>query len=213
MENNLESKEENKESINHQLTTDPPFYKKAINFIWDVIKIIVVSLVIIIPIRIYVIQPFIVEGASMSPNFKHGQYLIIDEISYRFSPPQRGDVVIFHPPSDNITYYIKRVIGLPGETVELRESHIYIYNDEYPNGFRLNETNYLTKSRITQKGKTILKADEYYLIGDNRDNSLDSRRFGPVNITDIKGKVFVRAFPFSEFNFFERPEYNILQTK
>lgn len=184
---------------------------KAVYSIWEFAKIVVISLAIIIPVRVFIVQPFIVEGASMSPNFEDGQYLIIDEISYRFNPPQRGDVVIFHPPTDHATYYIKRIIGLPGETVELRESHIYIYNEEYPEGFRLNEVNYLPQSRVTQMGKTILQNDEYYVVGDNRDNSLDSRRFGPINKDDIKGKVLIRAFPFSEFNIFERPVYNTLQ--
>lgn len=207
-----DNQKENQESFDRSLINDPPFYKQATNFVWEIIKIVAVSLIIIIPIRMYVIQPFIVEGASMSPTFEDGQYLIIDEISYRFSLPQRGDVIIFHPPSDSKTYYIKRVIGLPGETIELREGHIYIYNEEYSEGFRLNEANYLINSRITQKGKTVLKDDEYYVVGDNRDNSLDSRRFGPIGPKAIKGKVLIRAFPVSEFSFFERQEYNILQT-
>lgn len=196
---------------NQPVIKDPSFFAKAVYSIWEFAKIVVISLAIIIPVRVFVVQPFIVEGASMSPNFEDGQYLIIDEISYRFNSPQRGDVIIFHPPTDHKTYYIKRVMGLPGETVELRESHIYIYNQEHPEGFRLNEVNYLAKSRITQEGKTSLQSNEYYVMGDNRDNSLDSRRFGPINNNDIKGKVLIRAFPFSEFNIFERPIYNTLQ--
>lgn len=206
--NNSNSQEESGQSASH---SNPPLFKKAIDFIWEIVKIVAVSLAIIIPVRMYVIQPFIVEGASMSPNFEDGQYLIIDEISYRLAPPRRGDVVIFHPPADKKTYYIKRVIGLPGETVELREGNIYIFNQDQPDGFRLNEINYLIKSRVTQAGKTVLKVDEYYLIGDNRDNSLDSRRFGPVTFGRIKGKVLIRAFPFSEFTFFPRSEYNTSQ--
>jgi len=215
LRNNNDKEEANNqpELINSEpLNSQPSFFKKTFSFVWEVAKIVVISLIIIVPIRVYVVQPFIVEGASMQPNFEDGQYLIIDEISYRFNSPQRGDVAIFHPPTDSKTYYIKRVIGLPGETVELREGNIYIYNDEYPEGFRLNESNYLIKSRITQIGKTSLKDNEYYLVGDNRDNSLDSRRFGPVKIDNIKGKVFVRAFPFDDFGVFERPEYNILSS-
>lgn len=186
---------------------DPPAYKKTLDFIWEIIKIAAVSLAIIIPIRMYVVQPFIVEGASMLPNFSDGQYLIIDEISYRFAPPKRGDVVIFHPPGDNKTFYIKRIIGLPGETVELREGNIYVTNSENSDGFRLNEINYLSKSHVTQIGKTVLGEGEYYLLGDNRENSLDSRRFGPVNADQIKGRVLIRAFPFNEFSVFEEQRY------
>ena len=155
----------------------------------------------------YVIQPFIVDGDSMAPNFYDGEYLIVDEISYRFSPPKRGDVVIFHPPQSPKTYYIKRIIGLPGEGIELKDGKIYIYNDMYPKGIRLNEANYLTKSRINETSQVELKDDEYYVIGDNRDNSLDSRRFGPLKLSHIKGRALLRAFPFNSFTVFKTTEY------
>jgi len=208
MDKLTDDKQPEEESFNNALYSDPPFYKKVFSFFWEIVKVVVVSLAIIIPIRVYVIQPFIVEGASMQPNFEDGQYLIIDEISYRFSPPQRGDVVIFHPPNDQKTYYIKRLIGLPGETIELKDGGFFIYNQDNTAGYRLDEIKYLDNSNITQRGKTQLQPDEYYLVGDNRDNSLDSRRFGPVKLANIKGKVLVRAFPFNDFSFFARQKYN-----
>ena len=189
------------------LNNQPSSLRKVGQYVWEIVKIVVISLIIIIPIRLYVIQPFIVEGDSMMPNFHDGEYLIVDEISYRFNSPQRGDVVIFHPPSDPKNYFIKRIIGLPGETVELREGKIYIYNSEYPDGIRLNEANYLTQSSINEESLVELADDQYYVVGDNRDNSLDSRRIGPITSASIKGRAFFRAFPFNSINLLRTPEY------
>jgi len=189
------------------LNNQPSSLRKVGQYVWEIVKIVVISLIIIIPIRLYVIQPFIVEGDSMMPNFHDGEYLIVDEISYRFNSPQRGDVVIFHPPSDPKNYFIKRIIGLPGETVELREGKIYIYNSEYPDGIRLNEANYLTQSSINEESLVELADDQYYVVGDNRDNSLDSRRIGPITSVSIKGRAFFRAFPFNSINLLRTPEY------
>ena len=189
------------------IDSEPSGFKKFFQYAWEIIKIVVISLVIIVPIRLYVVQPFIVEGDSMTPNFHDGEYLIVDEISYRFRAPQRGEVVILHPPQAEKTYYIKRVIGLPGETLELRDGRIYIYNDEFPDGRVLSEVNYLTKNQITEMAKVTLKADEYYVFGDNRDNSLDSRRIGPIPLQNIKGRAILRAFPFNKFTIIKAPEY------
>ncbi len=189
----------------------PSSIKKATNFIWELIKIVIISLMIIIPIRMFVVQPFIVEGASMMPNFYDGEYLIVNEFSYRFFPPKRGEVVIFHPPQNHRIYYIKRIIGLPGETVELREGVIYIYNTAEPQGKRLSELGYEVENHLSpnQTEKVTLDKDEYYLLGDNRTNSLDSRSFGPVKFDYLKGKAWVRAFPFNRLNIFETPNYNL----
>ena len=189
---------------------EPSSLKKAGNFVWEVVKIVVISLAIIIPIRIFVVQPFIVEGASMTPNFYDGEYLIVDEISYRFQEPKRGDVVIFHPPQSPKVYYIKRIIGLPGETIKVEEGRIDIYNTQHPDGIRLNELDYSINNDIpsNESYDVTLDSDEYYLIGDNRTNSMDSRRFGSVNLDFIKGKAWVRAFPFNRFTIFEAPTYN-----
>jgi len=186
----------------------PSVFSKFGNFIWEIIKIVVVSLAIIVPVRMFVIQPFIVEGASMEPNFENGQYLIVDEISYRFAAPVRGEVVIFHPPYDTKAYYIKRIIALPGEALEIKGGDIYIYNAASPQGFKLSE-DYLTDSRILtgDQKKIVLGANEYYLIGDNRTNSLDSRKFGPVKFEEIRGRALFRAYPFSQFTVFKKPNY------
>src|SRR4051812_32072411 len=108
-------------------------------FLWDFVKVILVALIIILPIRYFVFQPFIVSGSSMEPNFQNGQYLIIDELSYRFHTPNRGDVLVLKYPKDTTQYFIKRVIGLPGEKVQVDNGQVTIYNSEHPDGMVMNE--------------------------------------------------------------------------
>ena len=111
-------------------------------FLWETAKIIIISLAIIIPVRYFLIQPFFVRGASMEPNFHDGEYLIIDELSYRLGEPERGDVIIFKYPKDPSQYYVKRIIGLPMETVEIKDGQIIVYNSQNPDGEILNESSY-----------------------------------------------------------------------
>lgn len=178
------------------------------SFIWETVKIIIVSLIIIIPVRYYVIQPFYVKGASMEPNFYDHEYLIINEISYRFNAPQRGDIVVFRYPKSPSDFFIKRVIGLPNEKVEIVNNKIIIYNQANPNGLVLDESSYLPNGADMLGEISIqLNTDEYYVLGDNRMSSLDSRSFGPIARADIVGKTWVRGWPFSRFKVFERPEY------
>lgn len=190
---------------------DSAGYKKVFEFLWEIAKVIIISLAIIIPVRMFVIQPFIVEGASMVPNFHDGEYLVVDEISYRLTSLKRGDVVIFHPPSLPDVYYIKRIIGLPGETFEIKDGSIYITPVNSTKSYKLDEAAYLPSSELDagQNMKSLtLKNNEFFLMGDNRHNSLDSRRFGPVPLDHIRGRVLVRAYPFNDFTLFSAPSYN-----
>lgn len=170
--------------------------KKTLMVIWEVLKVVIVSLLIIIPIRYYLIQPFFVRGASMEPNFDNGEYLIIDQISYRFANPDRGDVIVFRYPKDPSQFYIKRIIGLPGETVEVKDQEIIIYNQEFPDGVVLDESEYLgigTDTWGDTKGE--LGEEEYFVMGDNRSASSDSRRWGSLSEDNIIGRVWLRAWP------------------
>ena len=186
-----------------------PTLGAVVLFVVEVVQIMVIALAIILPVRWLLIMPFIVKGASMEPTFLNNEYLIIDELSYNFHAVTRGDVIVFHPPTAPKEYYIKRVIGLPGETVEIKDGGIYIYNDSFPEGTRLEEDNYLPDNGLSgNKQKIYLKDKEYFVVGDNRNNSLDSRSFGPIILGSIKGKVFLRAFPFDRFNLFKAPTYN-----
>lgn len=179
------------------------------SFIWDLIKVFVIALVIIIPIRSYVGQPFIVSSVSMQPTLYQGQYLIVDELSYHLHQPERGDIVVFKYPKDTSQYFIKRLIGLPGEKVQIKDNHVIIYNSEHPNGLTLDES-YLPGGTITNAAgdSTItLGQGEYYVLGDNRSNSLDSRYWGIVPQSDMVGRAWVRIFPFQVATKFPHIQY------
>lgn len=182
----------------------------AILFVLEFIQVIVIAAAIIIPIRYFLIQPFYVKGASMEPNFYDHEYLIIDELSYRFSEPTRGETVVFRYPNDPSEFFIKRIIALPGETVEVAENRVTIYNNEHPNGMVLDESAYLPEDTITPgRKKATLGSNEYFVMGDNRDASLDSRAFGPITSSAIIGRVWLRGLPLERAGIFESPFYNL----
>lgn len=168
-------------------------------FVWETIKVVVISLAIILPIRYYLVQPFFVKGASMEPNFEDGDYLLVNEISYRFSMPARGDVIVFRYPQDPSQFFIKRIIGLPSETIEIKDNKVTIHNKNKPEGLMIKES-YLASEQKTL-GNSIIKLEnnEYFVLGDNRLQSSDSRRWGPVNQSLITGKAFLRPWPFNKF--------------
>ncbi|MBP7133584.1 signal peptidase I [Patescibacteria group bacterium] len=190
-------------------TTDSPRARIA-RFFLELVQVLAISLVIIIPIRYFLIQPFYVRGASMEPNFFDHEYLIIDEISYRFREPTRGEIVVFKYPVDPSQYFIKRVIGIPGDTVEIASGKIKIYNTEHPNGVALDETAYLDQDNTTPDRTVTLKENQYFLMGDNRAASLDSRIFGAVDRTYLVGRVAVRGYPIDRWKLFEAPHYSNL---
>ncbi len=179
------------------------------DFVIELVKVVIVSLAIIIPVRYFLIQPFYVKGASMEPNFYDHEYLIINEISYRFNEPERGDIVVFKYPKDPGQYFIKRIIGLPGEKVQVKNGQIILYNKENPKGIVLDESGYLHAAMHTPGSLSVeLGEDEYFVLGDNRSSSLDSRTFGPVKDVFIIGKAWVRGWPFDKIKIFDSPAYN-----
>lgn len=179
-------------------------YKVSIFFL-ELIKVALLAGITIGLVRYFLFKPFYVKGQSMEPNFYEKDYLIIDEISYRFNQPKRGEIVVFKAPVGK-DYYLKRIIGLPGERVKIEDNKVIVYNKENPQGFLVEEA-YLTEDTKGSINQT-LGDDEYFLMGDNRDESYDSRRFGPVPEEDIVGKVWFRGWPFSRVSFFEIPNYN-----
>ncbi len=192
------------------LADDLSLGKQILVFFWEIFKVVVISLAIIIPVRYFLIKPFYVKGASMEPNFYDHEYLIIDEISYRFSLPERGDVVVFKEPFNLGQYFIKRIIGLPGEKIKILEDKIYIFNQDYPGGMVLQEDYLSSTARTVGQVEVSLAEDEYYLLGDNRLSSLDSRAFGPVKREVVVGKVLWRGWPLVRFGFlFNKIEYNL----
>jgi len=179
-------------------------------FVFELLKIVAISLVIIIPIRYFLVQPFYVKGASMEPNFYDHEYLIIDEISYRFNEPVRGDIVVFRYPRNPQEYFIKRLIGLPGEEVQIKDGEVTVFNEKNNEGIALDEF-YLPEDIKTYgmtSDKVVLGENEFFVLGDNRNSSKDSRSFGPVNRSYIIGKVLFRGWPFDRVQLFEAPQYS-----
>ena len=182
--------------------------KKRLAFliaVFEFLKVAALALIIVVPVRYFLFQPFIVQGESMAPNFASGDYRIVDEISYSFSTPQRGDVMVFKYPKDTSQDFIKRVIGLPGETIVIQNGKVDITKDDKK--MELHE-NYLPANLSTFGDvKLTLGKDEYFVLGDNRDHSYDSRIWGVVTKKDIIGKPILRLFPLSSLSIIERPSY------
>jgi signal peptidase I len=156
-------------------------------------RFIIIIIFVILPLRLFVIQPFIVSGDSMYPTFENKDYLIVDALSYKIGSPNRGDVIIFKYPFDTKRYFIKRVIGLPGETVVIKNERVNIKNTDNPNGFELDQS-YITFQNDTEL-TMILKNDEYFVMGDNRPVSSDSRVWGALKQDYIVGRPLLRMFP------------------
>ncbi|PIR38229.1 MAG: signal peptidase I [Candidatus Zambryskibacteria bacterium CG10_big_fil_rev_8_21_14_0_10_42_12] len=170
--------------------------KKAPSFREDVIRFAFIFLVIIVPFRLFVAQPFVVSGASMDPTFHSGDYLIVDQISPKIgSGWQRFDVVVFKFPFQKSRYLIKRIIGLPGETVVIENGVVSIVNDEFPNGIKLDEP-YITHE-LKDSHTVTLGEHDYFVMGDNRSGSYDSRQWGPLSEDLLVGEPLVRLFPFN----------------
>ena len=158
-------------------------------------QVIIIALIIALPIRWYIAEPFIVNGASMDPTFATGQFLIVDRLTYRFESPKRGDVIVFEYPNDPSTYYIKRIIGLPGETVNIKDGKITIINKENPAGFMLDEP-YISADHLSDDSSSrTLSSTTYFVMGDNRAQSSDSRYWGPLESHFIIGRPITRLLP------------------
>lgn len=149
-------------------------------------------------IRFLIATPFIVYGSSMENTFRQYDYLLVDRLSYRFNPPKRGDVIVFGLPQETSRDLIKRVVGLPGETIILKKGSVSIINADRPDGFALSEP-YLSPENFGGIAdlRVRLDADQYFVLGDNRRVSADSRTWGTLPRTDIVGRVFVRLYPLS----------------
>lgn len=177
-------------------------------FVLELLKIAVVAGVTIALVRYYLFKPFYVKGASMEPNFYDHEYLIIDELSYRLRAPARGEVVVFKYPAQSREYFLKRIIGLPGERVRVADGRLTIYNAAHPEGVVIAEA-YLPPDLPTQGEQIItIGPDQYFVLGDNRGNSFDSRRIGPVDRSAIVGRAWVRGWPFNRIQTFAVPAFN-----
>lgn len=177
---------------------EPGMSGRFVSEVWELAKIIIISLLIVLPIRLFIAQPFIVRGASMEPNFHEGEYLIIDEVSYHMREPVRGEVIVFRYPQDTSQFFIKRIIGLPGETVRISGGKVTIINNRYPDGFILDEDYLPASAATTPDQEVIVGADKFFVMGDNRAYSSDSRRWGMLDEKYLIGRALVRLWPPAE---------------
>lgn len=198
-------------------------------FTRELIKTIIFVTAIVVFVRFFVVQPFVVKGNSMEPNFHDNEYLFVDEISYRFSQPERGDVVVFKYPEESCsdfvnsnffnriflqgpcTNFIKRIVGLPGETVIIKNGTVTIKNSDNPSGKVLNES-YIPSGeefRLSGDLTRTLSEDEYFVLGDNRqpNASSDSRMWGSLPKNHIIGKAWLQILPLDELGAIKHPSY------
>lgn len=183
----------NKKTDPEQVVTETMFEDKE-HPLAEIIRFSLIAILIVVPIRMFVAQPFIVSGASMENNFHTGEYLIVDQLSYYFHPPARGEVIIFRYPRDPSKYFIKRVIGEPGDTVTIDAGVVSITNTANPDGFELKEP-YAKPMPLAPKMTEKLGEREYFVMGDNRSESSDSRTWGVLQEEKIVGRAWVRLFP------------------
>ncbi len=179
----------------------------------EVLEVALVALGAVFLIRTFLIQPFLVSGESMSPNFSNGDYLLVDELSYYLRTPARGEVVVFRYPKNESTYFIKRIIGLPNERVSFQDGKVDVFNSVHPQGEVLDER-YLpaglgTSIRPGAPAEFALGPNEYLALGDNRSYSYDSREWGVLPTKDIVGLVRLRLWPLGDMTVFAAPSYSI----
>ena len=185
--------------------------RKFLSSILEILEIIIIAVIVVFFVRTYIVQPFLVRGSSMAPNFLTGDYILIDELSLHFRNPQRGEVVVLRYPQNPSIYFIKRIIGLPGERILIKDNKITIFNNEHKDGFVLNEpylkSNSITEPRPNKLNEFILGSNEYFVLGDNRQYSYDSRDWGLLKRQNIIGIAKLRLWPIKEFSVFAAPSY------
>ncbi len=178
--------------------------KKALWSLFEVLQTVAIAVVAVFVVRTFIAQPFLVSGASMEPTFSNGDYLLVDELTFRFREPARGEVVVFRYPGDDRSFYIKRIIGLPGERVMIRNGTVSVTKDDAE--VVLPEP-YISQTLTSGDIDVMLGAHEYYVLGDNRGFSFDSRSWGPLGDDHVVGLVRMRLWPLSSALAFSAPTY------
>jgi len=181
--------------------------KKVFASILEIVEIALTAVAVVFLIRTFLLQPFLVKGASMEPNFSTGDYLLIDELTYKIRPPERGEVIVFKYPGDESTYYIKRIIGLPGERLVLSHDKITVYGNSHSEGSVLEEQYLNYDSMVSGDKEVVLGPSQYFVMGDNRQVSFDSRNWGPLENKEIIGLARLRLWPITKVAAFEKPSY------
>jgi len=169
--------------------------KQGIEFVMDILETIVFVGSLFIVIYLFIMQPNQVRGASMEPSFYTGDYIFTSKITYKFREPNRGDVVVFHSPKNADIEFIKRIIGLPGDKIVIRNSEVYVNDTLIDEPYIAAKTPLWDGGYIKEDEPLIVPSGQIFVMGDNRPRSSDSREFGPVPISSIIGQVFFRYFP------------------
>lgn len=178
--------------------------RKILWSLFEVFQTVAIAVVAVFFVRTFIAQPFLVSGASMEPTFSNGDYLLVDELTFRFREPVRGEVVVFRYPGDDRSFYIKRVIGLPGERVVIKGNEVAVWREGAP--VVLSEP-YVARGVVSGDIDVTLGAYEYYVLGDNRGFSFDSRSWGPLQDDHMIGLVRMRLWPFSSALAISAPSY------
>lgn len=176
-------------------------------FLFDILESIVVALAIFVVVYLFLFQPHQVKGASMDPNFHDGEYILTNKFQYHFDEPKRGDVIVFKSPQNPDIDYIKRIIGLPGDKVALRNNHFYVNSKELPESYIAPELFTYNGSYLREGMEILVPENHYFVVGDNRPRSSDSREWGPIEKSAIIGKSQFRYWPFDRMGIINRAQY------
>lgn len=184
------------EDDNNQAQSVAPQNEGGESSFWELVKYAIIALIVVVPFRIFIAQPYVVSGSSMDPTFKDGDYLIVDQLSRRFEDPPRNSVIIIRYPKDPSKFFIKRLIAFPGEKVVIKKGVVTVFNKDNPDGIILDDS--YVEHKKTDDFSAQLGDNEYFVMGDNRAASSDSRIWGSVPKEDIIGEPVIRLLPVTE---------------
>lgn len=181
--------------------------RKLGSFVLELMQVVVFAISIFLFIYLLILQPHKIKGDSMEPNFHDGEYLLTDKVSYRMGEPKRGDVVVFKAPPTYKDEFIKRIIGLPGDEVKIEGGKVFINGRPLDEQY-LPEGTYVLAGNYSEEGKAVIVPEgSYFVLGDNRDASLDSRRLGPIEMQYITGRAWFVYWPISDAGTIKSPTY------
>lgn len=196
------------DNLEKSTSIPPQNTKNEKHWFREAIELVLLAILIVGPIRIFIINPFVVSGSSMVPTFKSGEYLVVDKITYRFESPRRGDVIIFRYPKDPSKFFIKRIVGLPNESVVLNNGAVTIEKGG-KKSLALDES--YIKNKSSESVTYMLSENQYFVMGDNRISSSDSRVWGPLDRDLIVGRALLRLLPITEASVFPGRHTNDVQ--
>ncbi len=181
--------------------------KALLSFLAESVETVIIALVIFLVVYLFIGQPHRVDGDSMLPNFENGELIITDKLTYKFRSPKRGEVIIFKSPLDNKKVFIKRIIGLPGETITISNGSVFINGQKLTENYIHQSTDVIFGPFIKENETKQIPADSFFVMGDNRANSLDSRELGFIKKPNIIGKAWVIYWPLNKFSLVSHQTY------